>query len=426
MSQYRDSDPYSHHPPPAPRAPFYHDGNHYNEYRAPFDGCVQYPEDNLTDFDPSELHGGYFESRPRSPAGLSSAMRQTPSPLRWAMQDLIDSLETMSPSTQFPPAPGETSMRPGEYDHHALERRHSWAQPSSPSVFPPADLGSEYPYSEEMPPPPLLNYADRMHAKLDQFHNLQYAPHRDSYNPTLDNDRPQSRLSNSSNPRPRSSHSANQPLPNFPQPPIPPPHIHQRQETSSTTGQSAKYSIFSAGASDYSSASSASAGSAGSAGSFARKKARQQRQADDAVNQRSGSTVLPKSQSNVFAFKRRKSYGSSLKKTIGKLLNTSPTKPPPGTVTDHGDKIIEWQNVRRDVNRANTPSAQEREEHCERLELAEGLELIRPIEILERIIEGDESANGSPILPDETFDISSTNLSQALYSDILRSKFLID
>ena len=426
MSQYRDSDPYSHYPPPAPRVPFYHDRNHYEEHRAPFDGSLQYPGDNLTDVDPSELDGGYFESRPRSPAGLSSAIRQTPSPLRWAMQDLIDSLETMSPSTQFPPAPRESCMRPGDYDQHALERRHSWAQPASPSAFRPADLVFEYPYTEEMPPPPLLNYADRMHAKLDQFHNLQYAPHRDSFNPTLDNDRPQSRLSNLSDPRPRSSHSAIQPPPNFSQPPIPPPHIHRRQETSSTTSQSAKFSIFSAGASDYSSASSVSAGSAGSAGSFARKKARRQPQVDGSVNERSALPVLSKSQSNVFALKRRKSYGSSLKKTIGKLLNTSPTKPPPGTVTDHGDKIIEWQNVRRDVNRANTPSSQEREEHRERLEMAEGLELIRPIEILERIIEGDESANGSPILPEETFDISSINHSQALYSNVLRSKFLID
>jgi hypothetical protein len=119
------------------------------------------------------------------------------------------------------------------------------------------------------------------------------------------------------------------------------------------------------------------------------------------------SVVLPKSNSNASALKRRKSYGSSLKKTIGKLLNASPTKPPPGTITDHGGKIIEWQNVRRDVNRANTPSEQERTEHRERLEMSEGMEVIRPIELLERIVEGDESANGSPILPDETFDISS-------------------
>ena len=119
------------------------------------------------------------------------------------------------------------------------------------------------------------------------------------------------------------------------------------------------------------------------------------------------SVVSPKPNSNAAALKRRKSYGSALKKSIGKLLNSSPTKPPPGTVTDHGDKIIEWQNVRRDVNRANTPSEQERTEHRERLEMSEGIQVIRPIELLEHIIEGDESANGSPILPDETFDISS-------------------
>ena len=422
MSQYRDADPHPRYPPPIP-PPFYHDRNHYDVYRAPFDGCVQHPEDTLVDSSPNELEGGYFESRSRSPAGPSSAMRQTPSPLRWAMQDLIDSLETMHPPTHFPPSP---RMPASEYDQHALERRHSWAQPNSPSPSQPADFVSEYPHPQEMPPAPLLNYVDRTQARLDQFHNLQYAPHRDSFNPNFDDDRPQSRLSNSSAPRPLSSHSPNNPFPNFPQPPIPPPHIRQRQDASSPTSQSAKYSIFSASASDYSSASSASVASAGSAGSFARKKARQQRQTEDAASQRSTLTVLPKSQSNILALKRKKSYRSSLKKTIGKLLNTSPTKPPPGTVTDHGDKIIEWQNVRRDVNRANTPSPQEREEHLERLEMAEGLELIRPIEILEQIVEGDESANGSPILPDETFDISSTNPLQALYSDILRSKFLID
>jgi hypothetical protein len=117
-------------------------------------------------------------------------------------------------------------------------------------------------------------------------------------------------------------------------------------------------------------------------------------------------SVLPKANSNA-ALKRRKSYGSSLKKTIGKLLNTSPTKPPPGTVTDHGGKIIEWQNVRRDVNRANSPSPQERTEIREKLEMSEGVQVIPPVELLQRIVEGDESANGSPILPDETFDISS-------------------
>ena len=188
---------------------------------------------------------------------------------------------------------------------------------------------------------------------------------------------------------------------------MPPPHKQRHRETESETSHSAKNSIFSSATSDYSTvASTLSNASAGSAGSFARKKLHLQ-QRPEVTSQRTALSVLPKGTLNGGALKRRKSYGSSLKKTIGKLLNTSPTKPPPGTVSDHGGKIIEWQNVRRDVNRANSPSAQERTEHRERLEMSEGVEVIRPIELLERIIEGDESANGSPILPDETFDISS-------------------
>jgi hypothetical protein len=134
--------------------------------------------------------------------------------------------------------------------------------------------------------------------------------------------------------------------------------------------------------------------------------------------------VLPKTDSNA-GLKRRKSYGSSLKKTIGKLLNASPTKPPPGTVTDHGGKIIEWQNVRRDVNRANSPSPQERAEIREKLEMSEGVQVIPPIELLQRIVEGDESANGSPILPDETFDISRISL-LVLTLTTYRSQFFFD
>jgi hypothetical protein len=407
MSQYRDSELYTPYAPSTLQPSFHHNRNYLEESQASFDESLQYPELDVNDFAPNEYDAGYFGSRPRSSAGLSSGMRQTPSPLRWAMQDLIESLDTMSPAARFPPSPGEYWAPDGQHDQHPLERRHSWSQFDALPDFQTTDLASEDRYPEDMQPPPRPNYVDKMQARLDRFHNLQFAPHRDNFTSKIDEDRPQSRLSNLSNPRPPSSHSVNKPLPNFPQPPIPPPHHISRHDTSSTTSHSAKYSIFSANTSDYSSASSVSAGSAGSAGSFARKKARQQRQEEEAASQRSSLTVLPKSQSNILALKRRKSYGSSLKKTIGKLLSTSPTKPPPGTVTDHGDKIIEWQNVRRDVNRANTPSPQEREEHCERLEMAEGLELIRPIEILERIIEGDESANGSPILPDETFDISS-------------------
>jgi hypothetical protein len=422
LNHYGEPELPSARPPSASQAAIYQFRNHYDDYQETFDEDSPYPEEELDRDALNEYDDRHFDSRARGSAALSSVVRQTPSPLRWAMQDLMESLDTMSPPTRFPPSPRDSWAPATEYAQFELEPSDTWVHPESrlESQFP--DFGSsDCPYPEDMRPPPLLNYVDKMQAKLDRFNNSQYAPHRDTFNPLLDRSRPQSRLSNSSDLRPRSSHSVNKPLP---QPPIPPPHSHRRQDTSSTTSHSTKYSIFSAGASDYSAASSASAGSAGSAGSFARKKARQ-RQAEEAASERSALTVLPKSQSNVLALKRRKSYGSSLKKTIGKLLNTSPTKPPPGSVTDHGDKIIEWQNVRRDVNRANTPSSQERDEHRERLEMAEGLELIRPIEILERIIEGDESANGSPILPDETFDISST-APLFLCFDHLRSKLLVD
>jgi len=276
----------------------------------------------------------------------------------------------------------------------------------------------------DMRPPPLLNYVDKMQSKLDRLQNYHYSPQRDAG----DLDREERSPSRISNFRPHSSHSVEKPLPTSSfQPPIPPPHVHRHRETESIASHSTKHSIFSTTASDYSTvASSASTGSAGSAGSFARKKQQLLRQEQEANQRTALSVVAPKSNSNAAALKRRKSYGSSLKKTIGKLLSTSPTKPPPGTVTDHGDKIIEWQNVRRDVNRANTPSEQERTEHRERLEMSEGIQVVRPIELLERIIEGDESANGSPILPDETFDISSTAPKFKKVANRDRSEFLVN
>ena len=81
--------------------------------------------------------------------------------------------------------------------------------------------------------------------------------------------------------------------------------------------------------------------------------------------------------------------------------------------------------MRRDVNRANSPSPQERAEIREKLEMSEGVQVIPPIELLQRIVEGDESANGSPILPDETFDISRISL-LVLTLTTYRSQFFFD
>jgi hypothetical protein len=268
-------------------------------------------------------------------------------------------------------------------------------------------------YPADMRPPPLLNYVDKMQSRIHRFQNYHYSPQQAENNVSglyIEEHRSPSRISMMSDIRPRSAHSTDKALPASPtfRPPMPPPHRQRSRgrETPSETSHSTKHSIFSATASDYSTAaSSASSGSAGSAGSFAKKKTQQQRLEQANASRRTALSVLPKNNNGLL--KRRKSFGSSFKKTVGKLLNTSPTKPPPGSVTDHGGKIIEWQNVRRDVNRANSPSPQERTEHRERLEMSEGIQVICPIEILQQIVEGDESANGSPILPDETFDISS-------------------
>ena len=419
MSQYRDTNPRYSGRSPSPA--FYSSQGRHSEYDDP-DDDLKYPVDNIGYmYDPPNYQGiGRSPSPgPHTPVGIPSSLRQTPSPLRWAMQDLMNSLDTMSPPLPYAPSPPHDNYQrriPHDYDPEGYTD-DVWAPPEhhdingfaqtyeSDQTMPP------YMYPVDMRPPPLLNYVDKMQSRLDRFQNYHSSPHREDIdqNERHKQERSPSRLSTNSTSRPRSAHSVDKPLPTSPtfrSPPVPP--IHRHRETESITSHSTKHSIFSTTASDYSTAaSSVSNGSAGSAGAFARKKAHQRKQEQEITTLRTALSVLPKANSNS-ALKRRKSYGSSLKKTIGKLLNSSPTKPPPGTVTDHGDKIIEWQNVRRDVNRANTPSAQERIEHRERLEMSENLEVIRPIELLERIIEGDESANGCPILPDETFDIASS------------------
>ena len=416
MSQYRDGQPQYSGRSPSPA--FYAAQGRYNAYDDQ-DEELNYPVDNIGySYDPRDSHmrNRSVSPRPRSTGGIPPSMRQTPSPLRWAMQDLMNSLDTMSPQLPFSPCRDSYENDIVYGDRQSYDPRgyptEAWSQPElfeeeharsrySDEITPP------YTYPAAVPPSPLLNYVDKTQSNLDRIHNYHYSPQRDAGELNRE-ERSPSRISDF---RPRSSHSADKSRPNSPsfQPPMPPPHIHRHRETESIASHSTKQSVFSTTASDYSTvASSISTGSAGSAGSFARKKQQLLRQEQEANRRTALSAVLPKSNSNAAALKRRKSYGSSLKKTIGKLLSTSPIKPPPGTVTDHGDKIIEWQNVRRDVNRANTPSEQERIEHRERLELSEGTQVIRPIVLLERIIEGDESANGSPILPDEAFDISST------------------
>jgi hypothetical protein len=419
MSHYRDNSHHYRSPSPA-----FYGQEHYGAFHEPEDE-LSYPVDDVEyGYDRYECGQtpDIVSPLPRSPVDLPPTMRQTPSPLRWAMQDLMDSLDTMSPRLSSAPSPplsrGRTDLhfddgRPQSQAGSYVE--NTWGsderyETQGPTEFENIAPNGPYIYPADMRPPPLLNYVDKMQSKIHRFQNYHYSPQQDENNPSANHYDHQRSPSRTSGIRPHSSHSVDKALPASPlfHAPMPPPHKQKSRQIDieSESNHSARHSVFSTTASDYSTAaSSVSTGSAGSAGAFARRKA-QQRKEQDIAKQRSALSVLPKNSGNGPLIKRRKSYGSSFKKTIGKFLSTSPTKPPPGTVTDHGGKIIEWQNVRRDVNRANSPSPQERTEHRERIEMSEGIQVISPIELLEHIVEVDESANGSPILPDETFDIS--------------------
>ena len=69
---------------------------------------------------------------------------------------------------------------------------------------------------------------------------------------------------------------------------------------------------------------------------------------------------------------------------------------------------IEWVQVRRDVNRSNTLSRNERDERAERCQLLD-IPVIAPVEAVYEIAEGDEGLDGLPIT-DPTDFLSATNL----------------
>jgi hypothetical protein len=416
LSQYCDHGPRHYHASPPSES---YGEDEYIPYRVePYDGLADTEEHSGSFHDHFDSPCPSNHERRSPPPSISDAtprgIRQTPSPLRWAMQDLMDSLDTLGPRGLRALSP-----TPDSRDNEPLQRRHSFQEwdghelvrPRSPLVNEAEDV-APYFYAPDTRPPGLLNYVDSLQPRLERFEQYYDLNERDEMSmPSTEDPRAAYQESSRSGGRPNSSYSLRKPLPvsSTLSPPLPPPHVSRKEVTESVTSNSTRQSIFS-GASDHSTAqSSVSNESAGSARSFARKKALQDRNTRRIPDNPAAVNRVPKESVSVGLLKRRKSYGSSLKKTIGKLLNASPTKPPPGSVTDHGGKIIEWQNVRRDVNRANSPSAEERAEYREQLQMSEGIEVIHPIEILECIVEGDESGSGSPILLDEAFDITSNS-----------------
>ena len=69
----------------------------------------------------------------------------------------------------------------------------------------------------------------------------------------------------------------------------------------------------------------------------------------------------------------------------------------------------DWMQVRRDVNRSNSLSRREREERGDRAEML-GLPVLKPIDQLHELVEGDEGLDGLPITEPTDFDTPSLAL----------------
>src|SRR5271154_2695278 len=92
MSQYRDMNPRYSGRSPSPA--FYSSQVRHSQYDYP-DDDLSYPVDNI----------GYIYDPPNYQGIGRRPCPQTPSPLRWAMQDLMNSLDTMSPPLPHAPSP---------------------------------------------------------------------------------------------------------------------------------------------------------------------------------------------------------------------------------------------------------------------------------------------------------------------------------
>uniref|UniRef100_A0A8H7NFY0 Uncharacterized protein n=1 Tax=Bionectria ochroleuca TaxID=29856 RepID=A0A8H7NFY0_BIOOC len=70
---------------------------------------------------------------------------------------------------------------------------------------------------------------------------------------------------------------------------------------------------------------------------------------------------------------------------------------------------VDWVQVRRDVNRSNSLSKNERSERKERCQMLDHPTL-NPVDELYEAVEGDEGADGSPVI--DAINYQSINLSQ--------------
>lgn len=99
------------------------------------------------------------------------------------------------------------------------------------------------------------------------------------------------------------------------------------------------------------------------------------------------------------------------KSMLDGLTSMSGGKPPRSAARDMGlgggDSGVDWMQMRRDVNRSNSLSKNERNERAERCQMLD-IPVLNPVDILNETAEGDESADGYPVT--DPTDFLSINL----------------
>ncbi|OLL24982.1 cytokinesis protein 3 [Neolecta irregularis DAH-3] len=317
------------------------------------------------------------QPRVRSP---SPRLNRTPSPLRFAMQDVLESLEGLrnpSPdvSASIPYHPDDKEDTEDEqYDDIVPRRPNTSLGHSTKSAWRDSNGINQYP--EDMKPPVPLTYAERMENKILRI---------------------EEGISRSGDPV------------RFPTP-APPPH----RSGTFRSNHSYQQSVFS-GHSHSTNATSISGCSAASGASHGRCKRTMDFgsvPSEQPVTRSTTNFDRPHTSMSVMGpppiLKTKKSGLMKGKMIFTKILGVGNSNIK--NVHSIQPTGAGWQEARRDVNRSNSPSLKEREEKWRNIEL-EGYKVLEPIVILEQEVDGDENANGGVVESNSRLNIDKLNFS---------------
>ncbi|KAI0810544.1 hypothetical protein GGR55DRAFT_688725 [Xylaria sp. FL0064] len=397
-------------------------------------------------YDERPRHQGYHTPRaispvPPSPAGAGF----TPSPLREAMDGVIEQLDALGvPRRSGSPEPSFDPWSPESFDlvHHRSRKKQTRPQTSmglahQDSGYESYSGGGESSqentihsgYKDEHPLPQLDNYVERMETRLRKMHQ---------HNLSLGNDR------DPAPPPPLKSHQISRPKSSMGDHPTERGLLRKQKtattKTNSTNASSGNQSSTTTTSTNTQSTSrtlmsgiSASGISSTSAGSLARRNRARNWDPNRPTTPFTGVSYHPTGFNDPTETKPKRANfikrildatktgvasGRSSIATGTASLQSSPTKrsKPDGITAIAGglsttnlgrdaardmglDNGIDWVQIRRDVNRSNTLSKNERNERRD-----------HPVDELYESIEGDEGADGLPVREPTNYQI--LNLSQ--------------